>query len=139
MARKSNAKTGRLPSRVLVVEDDAILALALEEALLAHGVPHVDVCHSATEALRQLREQAPDALVIDVHLADRDDGWAIAELAKDVSPRSPRFVFSTAAPQDIPEQISGLGVVLPKPYAPEDLIAALSDTGKTGFLARLRR
>ena len=30
--------------------------------------------------MAELEQARPDALILDVHLADRDDGWALAEV-----------------------------------------------------------
>ncbi|MGB3795819.1 MAG: hypothetical protein WA957_05895, partial [Alteraurantiacibacter sp.] len=67
--------------RVLLVEDDAILALTLEDALLAGGAEEVIICHTMKSTVAELeKDEKLDALILDVHLADRDDGWALAEL-----------------------------------------------------------
>ena len=124
--------------RVLVVEDDPILAMSTQDTLREAGVKHIDVCPTTEGALELLRSERYDALILDVHLADRDDGWAIAELVETLGETSPRIVFSTGAPQDIPPQIAELGSVLAKPYAPGDLLDALREPGRRGILSRLK-
>lgn len=125
--------------RILVVEDDALLAMSIEQALIDAGAGEVILCSSTEEALVSLREHRPDAMVLDVHLADRDDGWALAELVNEVGPRPPRIVFSTGAPQDIPEAIAELGSVLEKPYDPADLIEAIRGPERRGLFSLLRK
>lgn len=125
--------------RILVVEDDALLAMSIEQALLDAGASEVMLCDSTEQALASLREKQPDAIILDVHLADRDDGWAIAELVNDVGPNPPRIVFSTGAPQDIPAKIAALGPVLEKPYDPADLIEAIRGPQRSGLIGRLLR
>ena len=127
-----------LPDRVLIVEDDAIIGLALEDALAGAGVRNVEICTTTEQALDALRRERPDAIVLDVHLADRDDGWAIAELVKTLGPDSPRIVFSTGAPQDIPEDVAEMGCVLAKPYDFETLIDLLREPKRRGIISRLR-
>jgi len=124
---------------VLLVEDDALIALAIEQSLLESGATAVTVCSTTAEALAALRETRPDGLVLDVHLADRDDGWALAELVNSVGPNPPRIVFSTGAPQDIPAEIAELGPVLEKPYDPAELVAALRQPLRPGLIGRLKR
>ncbi len=122
----------------LVVEDDPLLALSIEDILLGAGSPKVTVCSSTQQAVAALDKEKPDVLVLDVHLVDRDDGWAVAELVKELGPNPPRIVFSTGNPEAIPEAVAELGTVLTKPYAPEALIAATSNTRRTGLFARLK-
>lgn len=127
-----------LPDRVLIVEDDAIIGLALEDALAGAGVRNVEISTTTEQALDALRRERPEAIVLDVHLADRDDGWAIAELVKTLGPDSPRIVFSTGAPQDIPDEVAEMGCVLAKPYDIETLIDLLREPRRRGIISRLR-
>lgn len=129
---------GALPRRVLIVEDDAVLALTIELTLRDAGVEDIEICSTSEMALVALRDNDPDAIVLDVHLADRDDGWAIAELVRSLGPNSPRIVFSTGAPRDIPEAIAELGCVLEKPYDPQTLIDVLREPRRRGIISRLR-
>lgn len=124
-------------ARVLIVEDDPVLAMANEDALRNAGVGQVFVSPSTESALEVLRREQPDAIVIDVHLADRNDGWAIAELIEAVVPNRPKIVFATGSPEEIPEAIAGLGTILVKPFLAEDLIAALRGP-EGGLFSRLR-
>lgn len=134
-----SAKSARTLGHVLVVEDDVVLALAMEAALMDAGAKRVEICHTTEAALEALRRAKPDVLVLDVHLADRDDGWALAELVDGVGPKPPRIVFSTGAPDRIPTEIAELGPVLKKPYAPVDLVRAVQAPRRRGLLARLRK
>ena len=128
----------KLPAHVLVVEDDAVLGLTIEQALLDAGVARVALSASTEDALRHLRDDQPQAIVLDVHLADRDDGWAIAELVRTLGPDSPRIIFSTGAPQDIPEDIAALGCILEKPYDADLLVDLLRQPRRQGIISRLR-
>ena len=132
-------KAPRLPQTVLVVEDDVVLALNIEEALLSAGVVRVELTATTDEALLALREMTPDAIVLDVHLADRDDGWAIAELVETLGPDRPQVIFSTGSPKDIPENIASMGVVLTKPYDTDELLIALREPEARGLFSRLRK
>lgn len=124
---------------VLVVEDDVILSLAIEAELLDAGAREVEICHTTDAALAALRRTRPDVIVLDVHLADRDDGWAIAELVSSVGPQPPQIIFSTGAPERIPPQVAELGAILEKPYDPRDLVRAIRTPARRGLLARLRK
>jgi len=139
MARaKSGRKTRKRLGRVVVVEDDPVLALAIEAALQDAGAKQVILCPSIASTMQALESGSPNALVIDVHLADRDDGWAIAELVDLLGPPRPSIVFSTGSPSDIPPEIAELGPIFEKPYDPAQLAEALASDAKPGFIARLR-
>lgn len=124
--------------RVLVVEDDPILGMATEETLQDAGVDEVEICATTDKALEALKRDPPDAVILDVHLADRDDGWAIAELIETLGTHRPTIVFSTGTPEAIPAEIAELGSVLEKPYTPDALIHALRQPTRTGLFERLR-
>ncbi len=129
----------RLPRSVLVVEDDPVLAIGIETALLDAGIATVELTSTTDDALAALRRATPGAIVLDVHLADRDDGWAIAELVATLGADRPQIIFSTGSPHDIPEAIAAIGVVLEKPYPPADLIAALREPKARGLFSRIRQ
>ena len=80
----------------------------------------------------------PDAIILDVHLADRNDGWALAEIVACIGPDRPRIIFSTAAPEEIPPEIAKLGAVFEKPYDPAMLLEALRSHNTSGLFSRFR-
>jgi CheY-like chemotaxis protein len=123
---------------ILVVEDDTVLALSIEAALLDAGARKVVLCPSIASAMEALGEAKADGIVLDVHLADRNDGWALAELVEQLGPPFPRIVFSTGSPDEIPPAIAEMGPVFEKPYDPAELVEALSGEGRGGLFARLR-
>ena len=124
--------------RVLVVEDDPVVAVAIEAALLDGGAEDVVICPSIAATMAELDKSRPDAIILDVHLTDRDDGWALAELVDLLGPKRPRIIFSTGAPQDIPPEVAGMGPVFEKPYDPAELVDVLASNRKVGLFARLR-
>jgi CheY-like chemotaxis protein len=139
MSRKKSKGDGKAAlGRVLVVEDDPIQAMALEAALLDAGAAAVVVCPSIACTMSALVDAPADAVLLDVHLADRDDGWALAELVDMLGPKRPRIVFSTGSPEEIPPDIAEMGPVFEKPYDPAQLAEALASGAKSGLFARLR-
>ncbi len=137
-AKRSTASQSRI-GHVLVVEDDAVLALAIEQTLEEAGASRVSICAAASEALDILRKTKPDVVVLDVHLADSNDGWEIAELLIAIGSRPPKIIFSTGSPQEIPADIAELGPVLEKPYDPKKLVALAGMPRRRGLMNLLRR
>ncbi len=123
---------------ILVVEDDPVLGLEIEAALLDAGAESVTICPSIAKTMEALEHSRPDGIVLDVHLADRDDGWALAELVGQLGPHRPRIVFSTGSPDEIPPEIADMGPVFEKPYDPAQLVEALAGEERRGLFARLR-
>lgn len=113
------------PNPALVVEDDALTALATQDLLVSEGYDPVEICDSAKAALALLADLAPRLLVLDAGLADRADGWLIAELARETISPAPRLIFLTGSPDQIPAHIAQLGTVLAKPCGEDALREAV--------------
>lgn len=116
------ALTGR---RVLVVEDEALVAMLVEDALLDAGAEVVGPVATVAEALRlleQLRDNLPEAAVLDLNLAGEPSTPVADELARHGVP----FVVATGYGSDgLPPGHANV-TVLAKPYDPDDLTAALA-------------
>jgi CheY-like chemotaxis protein len=67
-----------LPGDVLVVEDDAIIALDFEDTILRLGVKVVRTAGNVTRALQLIDERAPDFALLDIGLV-RENSFAVAE------------------------------------------------------------
>ncbi|AKQ43184.2 response regulator receiver domain protein (CheY-like) [Aurantiacibacter atlanticus] len=135
-AKQAPNVTGKKLGRVLLVEDDPVLAMMLEDAFLQAGASEVVICATMQATVKALDDARPDAIVLDVHLADRNDGWAIAEVVTMLGPTPPRIAFSTGSPQDIPPAIAEMGPIFEKPYDPQALVAELSAGRKRGLFSR---
>jgi len=66
------------PLRVGVVEDEAIIALELEDILAALGAEVVGTALSADEAVRLAETERPDCMTMDIRLQGRRDGVSAA-------------------------------------------------------------
>jgi light-regulated signal transduction histidine kinase (bacteriophytochrome)/CheY-like chemotaxis protein len=77
--------------KVLVVEDQYIVALDVETMLLDEGAEAVELAPTAQEALRLLQISSPDVAVLDVNLGT-DTSIAVAE---ELSRRGIPFIFAT--------------------------------------------
>jgi DNA-binding response OmpR family regulator len=73
---RTGAANGR-KRRVLVVEDDAVIASAITAYLRAAGY-EVDTVDDGLKALRRIRYASPDAIVLDLMLPGTD-GWQVIE------------------------------------------------------------
>jgi CheY-like chemotaxis protein len=67
-----------LPYDVLIVEDDAIIALDFEDTILGFGVKTVRIAASVAKALELIADRAPDFALLDVGLV-HEKSFAVAE------------------------------------------------------------
>lgn len=109
-------------ARVLIVEDEIVVALFLEDLLAEFGYEVAGVAARLEEALA--RAEAPDFVmaVLDVHLNGRD----VFPLADRLAERGLPFIFATGyGARGIPARHAGRPV-LQKPFLPADLNQALA-------------
>ena len=78
-------------NRILVVEDEALVAIAIREALEELGYAVVGPCNRMTEAMIALRHNRIDAAVLDVNLGDA----SVYPLADMLVAESIPFIFVT--------------------------------------------
>lgn len=74
MAQSTQPKSHSAPQRLLIVEDEFLIALALEEALERAGYETVGVCGSYEEAVELAAAAKPDIVLMDIRLASERDG-----------------------------------------------------------------
>ncbi len=120
-------KTGTARPRVLIVEDQALIALALAADLTAMGCEVVGRAASGEAAVEMARRHSPDTVVMDVHLVGRMDGIEAAATIK--AERAPRLIFVTAyAEGPDRKRMEALGpvAILAKPYHPNELNLAVN-------------
>ena len=119
-ADASGALTGL---KLLVLEDQLLIALEVETMLAECGVAAVETASSVAEAERRGARFAPDAAVLDVNLGPDTSFAFAARLAEKGVP----FVFATGYgdPRAIPPAFAGVPVVR-KPYDRAGLAEALA-------------
>ncbi len=64
--------------RILIVEDEGLVAMTLEETLRRIGYVVVGIAMSGEEALTLTGEQHPDVILMDIHLQGEMDGIEVA-------------------------------------------------------------
>lgn len=100
--------------KVMVVEDQPILAMELELMLTDYDCEVVGLAMDQPSALMLARRHEPDLALVDVNLLDGLTGPQVAHEL--VEHHGVAVVFMTANPEQIPEGFSGaLGVVC-KPF-----------------------
>ena len=107
--------------KVLVVEDEALVAMLVEDALLDAGFGVIGPAATVEEAMALLARERPDAVVLDLNLA----GETSTPVADVLAERGIPYVIATGY------GASGLpaghqdAMVLAKPYDPAELTSML--------------
>ena len=107
--------------RVFVVEDEALVAMNLEDMLMDLGCAIAGTAMQVEEAERMLGGLACDVAVLDVNLG----GNMVFPLAERLRDRGIPIVFATGYGQEgLPEKWRG-HAILQKPYTEEQVAEAL--------------
>jgi DNA-binding response OmpR family regulator len=112
---------------ILVVEDDQIIQAMVEEALIEAGFEPA-IANSGEEAVTLLKGNRSHyrALVTDVNLLGRLDGWEVAKQAREIDPAFPIVYMTGAAGDQWPSHGVPNSILLTKPFAPGQLVTAVS-------------
>jgi two-component system, response regulator PdtaR len=100
--------------RVLIVEDQALLAMELELVLAECGCEVVGCAMDKAGALAIAERERPDLALIDMNLLDGMTGPTIAEQV--VRRYGTTVVFLTANPEQIPDGFAGALGAVSKPF-----------------------
>ncbi len=110
-------------ARILIVEDEAMIAFALEEILLAGGFEIAGVAGRLETALSMIDGCGFDAAVLDTNLAGVSAGPAAVALRAN---GRPFIIVSGYLPSQQHDAFSGAPSIQ-KPYAPQRLVSVLSE------------
>lgn len=116
-----------MPRRILIVEDNEGVGALLEDAIRARGLAPLRT-GSGTEAIRQINERTPSALVVDLALADLD-GFQVANAlrARPAGATTPIIVISGVykkLPDEFAERVRP--AFFPKPFDVDVLVDRLA-------------
>jgi CheY-like chemotaxis protein len=103
--------------KILVVEDEFLLACMLEEELRAFGHGVIGPFANRAEAAEAARRERPDVAILDINLA----GDMVYPLADELAARGIPFLFLTGyGTLNLPERFRTC-IRLAKPYDPVEL------------------
>ena len=112
------------PDRILIVEDEPLIAMMLEDFLEALGKQLVGTCDTVQAALATIEDENPDAVILDINLSGGEKAWPVADA---LAAKGTPFILSSGGDevgeghQDRPR--------LMKPYTMDGVEAALNALG----------
>jgi len=112
------------PLKVLIVENEALLAMELESLIEDAGHTVVGWATSSDEARNMIDTTDAEIAFVDVHLSDGPTGIEVAQYIG--AGKRSMVVFMTANPKRIPESFAGAVGVISKPYTLSGLSSALT-------------
>ena len=118
---------------ILVIEDDQAIQSLVEDALTEGGFEPA-IAASGEEAVTLLKGGLIKyrALVTDINLLGRIDGWEVAKQAREIDPVFPIIYMTGAAAELWASHGVPNSILLTKPFAPAQLVTAVSQLLNTG-------
>ena len=114
--------------QILVIEDEYALQGVVEDALTEAGF-ETDILSSREEALTLFKGRTKDyrALVTDVSLKGHLSGWEVAKQVREIKPACPVIYMTGAASDQWASHGVPNSILLQKPFAPAQLVTAISN------------
>ena len=117
-----------MAKRLLVVDDDPGLLLAVSETLRAEGYD-VKTARRGAEAMQRVAESLPDLIISDIRMPGMDGYQLVRNLRSNARTRLVPIVFLTAK-DETADRIqgfrTGVDAYLTKPFEPEELAAIVA-------------
>ena len=113
-----------LSARVLIIEDESIIALHIKQIVESLGHETIAIVRTRAEAVAKARDERPELILADISLADGSSG---IDAVKDIlAEQTVPVIFITAFPERLltgerPEPT----YLITKPFEPETVIATI--------------
>ncbi|UXP31547.1 response regulator [Reichenbachiella agarivorans] len=108
--------------RVLIVEDELIIARDLQDILKSQGHQVIGIARTAQKALEILKQETPDLILLDIYIKGEQDGIWVAKYLNDHYEIPFLFITSHSDPSTLEEamQTQPCGYLL-KPFEEDDV------------------
>ena len=116
------------PLRILIVEDEALIAFDLQTIIEDHDGIVVAIANSGEQAIALAQKLRPEVVMMDISLSGAMDGVDAATVIRNTTPCAIVFVTGNVNGHTL-ERIEGIGncPVVPKPVDPEVLVRRIRD------------
>jgi DNA-binding NarL/FixJ family response regulator len=113
--------------KILIVEDEPIIAADIESTLLKHGYGVCGIAYSAHQALDMIANRNPDLLLLDIAIKGEEDGIDIASYVRKKYDIPFIYItsFSNRATLERAQETLPEGYIV-KPFKDKDILAAVT-------------
>jgi DNA-binding NtrC family response regulator len=111
------------PHRILIVEDEPLIAMMIEDFLDMMGKDHAGTADSVAAALAIIAAGGVDAAILDVNLAGGEQSWPIADA---LAAAGVPFILATGGSGDMVADAYRDRPVLAKPFTMDSVEQALA-------------
>jgi len=119
-----------MAKRILVVDDDEMVLMALDELLKPEGY-EVHTVSSGSDALERLNKDGYDLLMLDIIMPEMDGFELCKRIRKMEAYKETPILFLTAKSREA-DRVQGIeagaNLFLSKPISPDKLLGIVSDT-----------
>lgn len=124
VAQARGAINAMLSARIMIIEDEAIIALHLKSLMVSMGNDVAAIVRTESEAIAAAEQVEPELILADVNLADGSSGIdAVRHILKTLTVP---VIFITAFPEKL---LTGDGhepaYVISKPFNPDNVVATV--------------
>jgi CheY-like chemotaxis protein len=119
-----------MAKRILIVDDDELVLIALRELLRPAGYV-VETVSSGSQALERLSKEMFDLLILDIIMPEMDGFELCKRIREKENYRDVPIVFLTAKSREEDRKMgidAGANLFLSKPISPQKLLHLISDT-----------
>lgn len=128
MSETQNLEAARTPT-VYFIDDSATMREVIKIAFRKENI-HVITCANAASALEQFNQIAPDVVITDVIMPDKD-GYEVCEFIKqhDRLGKTPVILMSGVVNRSVAERATAVKAdeLIRKPFQPQDLIVRVKN------------
>jgi DNA-binding response OmpR family regulator len=118
---------------IMVIEDDLEIQTFVEDVLTEGGFqPAIIATGEQAVTLLKARNSDYRALVADVSSRGRLTGWDVARIAREIDPALPIIYTTAGFGHQWPSKGVPRSILLQKPFAPAQLVTAISQVLNTG-------
>ncbi len=113
--------------KVLIIEDEAIIAMDLANVFSSFGAREIKIVPSAEEGLRWLDKDKPDLVILDIKLQGSLDGIKAAKIIQRKGPFNLIYItgYNDEATLAKADQVPNLGIIT-KPFSSQEILRLLS-------------